>query len=112
MGRRPPRAALGSWLGVLQVSSYGGDCPIQRLRAYLDRRSLWSDAEEEALTASAREEVLTCFAKAEKEKKPPLREMFTDVYDVMPENLREQHASVMAHISKYPDQYPSWFADE
>lgn len=44
---------------------------------------------------------------AEKMEKLPIRELFTDVYDVLPSNLREQEKLLRETISKHPQDYPS-----
>ncbi|KAI9595992.1 thiamine diphosphate-binding protein [Syncephalis fuscata] len=56
------------------------DNPITRLRKYLE-------------------------APSEKEKKPALREMFTDVYDKPPINLQEQEKELHELIERYPEYY-------
>jgi 2-oxoisovalerate dehydrogenase E1 component alpha subunit len=56
------------------------DDPLARLRAFLARRGWWSDADEDALKARARADVLAAFRAAETLPRPPLAEMFGDVY--------------------------------
>lgn len=44
---------------------------------------------------------------AEKEEKPPLADMFSDVYDVPPSNLGEQEKWLRETVRKHPLDYPS-----
>nr|GEU57200.1 dehydrogenase, E1 component, Thiamine diphosphate-binding fold protein [Tanacetum cinerariifolium] len=43
---------------------------------------------------------------AEKQEKPPLREMFTDVYEDLPSNLTEQETSLRETIQRHPQDFP------
>jgi len=40
---------------------------------------------------------------AERRDKTPIKELFSDVYDVLPQHLREQEAEFLAHLEKYPE---------
>jgi len=44
---------------------------------------------------------------AEKAQKPPLEDMFNDVYDKLPPNLEEQERLLRKSIKKHPKDYPS-----
>ena len=44
---------------------------------------------------------------AEKLEKPPLSDIFTDVYDVPPANLREQEQRLKETIKNHPKDYPA-----
>jgi len=44
---------------------------------------------------------------AEKAQKPPLGDLFTDVYDQLPSNLEEQERLLRKSIEKHPKDYPS-----
>lgn len=44
---------------------------------------------------------------AEKTEKPPLKDMFSDVYDKMPSNLLEQERFVREDVKRHPQDYPS-----
>ncbi|GAY62121.1 hypothetical protein CUMW_215320 [Citrus unshiu] len=52
-------------------------------------------------------EILHALQEAEKAEKPPISDLFTDVYDVSPSNLREQGHSLRETIKKHPQDYPS-----
>jgi 2-oxoisovalerate dehydrogenase E1 component alpha subunit len=44
---------------------------------------------------------------AERLQKPPLSELFTDVYDQIPNNLRDQEKMLRQTIKNHPAEYPS-----
>ncbi|KAI5817831.1 thiamine diphosphate-binding protein [Pyronema omphalodes] len=81
------------------------DNPITRFRKWLEAKEWWSDDEEVAFRTQARKDVLTAFAKAEKAKKPPLGDIFTDVFAEMTPELKEQRAQLKAILEEYPDEY-------
>jgi 2-oxoisovalerate dehydrogenase E1 component alpha subunit len=70
--------------------------PIGRLRRYLTKQGLWSDAEHEALQSALEAEVLAAQKEAERHgtlidgRVPSAASMFEDVYEEMPEHLRRQ----------------------
>ena len=73
---------------------------------FLEVRGWWSQAKEEKLREVERANVLVALEKAEHKDKPALDTMFEDVYKVMPTHLARQQAEMLAHVAKYPDQYP------
>ncbi|EGF83280.1 hypothetical protein BATDEDRAFT_9167 [Batrachochytrium dendrobatidis JAM81] len=79
--------------------------PMVRFRKYLEARSLWSEEEEQAFKKDIRTKILKSFAAAEKVRKPPIEDLFTDVYDEMPPNLIEQKAELDRIMKKYPEFY-------
>lgn len=81
------------------------DNPITRLRKYLELRKVWDDEKETAARSRIRKEVLKAFAAAEKEKKPPLRSMFEDVYEEMTPGTKAQMEELKSMIERYPDEY-------
>ncbi|KAK5695588.1 hypothetical protein LTR17_024574 [Elasticomyces elasticus] len=81
------------------------DNPITRLRKYLEARSLWDESQEKDLRSDARKSILEAYRKAEKEKKPALREMMNDVYETMTEEQVQQMEKMRATIERYPNEY-------
>ena len=79
--------------------------PVDRVEAFLKRFHLMSDEKAAAIHKEERANVLEAMEKAENAAKPPLDELFTDVYSEMPESLRQQQADLEKHIAKYPDKY-------
>lgn len=53
------------------------------------------------------QQILHAVQEAEKAEKPPISELFTDVYDISPSNLREQEHSLRETIKEHPQDYPS-----
>ncbi len=82
------------------------DSPIARLRKYVARQGIWDDERDREARGRIRGEVLAAFNRAEKvQKKPPLKEMFTDVYEQMTEETREQMMELRDIIDRYPGEY-------
>ena len=81
------------------------DSPIVRLRKYLEGRGAWDEEREKEARSSIRKSVLEAFKRAEREKKPPLRSLWTDVYAELTEEQAEQMAQMRAIIQKYPEEY-------
>ncbi|KAF2296632.1 hypothetical protein GH714_000734 [Hevea brasiliensis] len=55
----------------------------------------------------ARNPLLQAIQVAEKTEKPPLGDLFSDVYDLPPSNLREQEDQLRETINRLPQDYPS-----
>lgn len=81
------------------------DDPIKRLRIFLKDRGLWDEEDDKLFQDEARQAVLKHLRAAEKKKKPPVREMFTDTYFEVPKHLREQEAAMHAHIQRHKEHY-------
>ena len=81
------------------------DNPISRLRKWLERKGAWDEEKERGARSRIRRDVLNAFARAEKERKPPLRSMFEDVYAEMTSEQKEQMEMLKRHVEKYPDEY-------
>lgn len=81
------------------------DNPMLRMRKYLESKEWWSEEMEKDFKSSTRKDVLTAFNKAEKQPKPAISEMFTDVYDKLTPALKEQRNELKRLIAKYPNDY-------
>ena len=79
--------------------------PITRFRLMLEGMGLWDSTKEADTRTQARAEVLQAMRAAETALKPPISQMFDDVYDVLPQHLKEQKEQMMEHLSKYGDKY-------
>jgi len=82
------------------------DHPITRFYNYIQRKGIWSEEEDKAWKDDTRKQVLQAFARAEKRLKPSWSEMFTEVYDQLPEDLKRQKEEMEAHVKMYKDKYP------
>ncbi|KLU87933.1 2-oxoisovalerate dehydrogenase subunit alpha [Magnaporthiopsis poae ATCC 64411] len=81
------------------------DNPISRLRKWMESRGIWDDDKEKEARDGLRKEILKAFSEAEREKKPPIRRMFEDVYEELTPDLKNQMAQLRSHIDSYPDEY-------
>ena len=82
------------------------DHPITRLRKYLEKKQWWTEEEENQWKNESKKKVMECFVKAESKQKPPIEELFNDVYDEWPQNLKEQYAELIDHLKNYKEHYP------
>ena len=78
---------------------------ILRLRRWLEHEGLWDIERDKALRAQLRKEVVSQLAMAEKEKKPELRSIFTDVYAELTEEAEAQREELRRIMTKYPGEY-------
>ncbi|XP_039052980.1 2-oxoisovalerate dehydrogenase subunit alpha 1, mitochondrial-like isoform X1 [Hibiscus syriacus] len=81
--------------------------PVNRFRNWVQSNGWWSEQEETQLRNSVRKQLLEAIQVAEKTEKPPLSDMFTDVYDYPPPNLEEQEKHLRETISRHPTDYSS-----
>ncbi|KAM5538595.1 hypothetical protein V8D89_007624 [Ganoderma adspersum] len=88
------------------------DNPILRFRLFLEARGWWSKEEETALVRGFKEQVGAAYKRAEKLPKPPVEEMFNEVYGgEMPWNLKEQREELGRLIRKYGRTWEPWRAE-
>ncbi|CAN8097858.1 unnamed protein product [Discula destructiva] len=81
------------------------DNPISRLRKWMEAKGIWDEAKEKEAREGMRREILKAFSEAEKEKKPPVRMMFEDVYEEMTPDIKRQMDELKQHVDQYPDEY-------
>ncbi|KAI5922842.1 thiamine diphosphate-binding protein [Camillea tinctor] len=81
------------------------DNPISRLRKYMEAKGFWDESKEKEARDSIRRDVLKAFSEAEREKKPPIRAMFEDVYEELTPDMKAQMKELRNHLEKYPDEY-------
>lgn len=62
--------------------------PINKLRDYVKQRGWWNEEEEAKYQQEVRKQVLAQINASEHKLKPDWRELFSDVYDQMPQHLR------------------------
>lgn len=80
--------------------------PASRFRLYLENRGLWNSRLESEARKAARKAVLDVMRVSEHAKKPPLRQLFQDVYDgELPQHLKQQEEEMRAHLQKYGQHY-------
>ncbi|PHH82530.1 hypothetical protein CDD82_5711 [Ophiocordyceps australis] len=81
------------------------DNPLTRLRKWMEAKGCWDETRDKEARDKLRRDILRGFAEAEKEKKPPLRAMFEDVYEELTDDLRGQMEQLRKVLDKYPDEY-------
>ncbi|XP_076902880.1 2-oxoisovalerate dehydrogenase subunit alpha 2, mitochondrial-like [Bidens hawaiensis] len=81
--------------------------PVKRFKKWIESKGWWSDQVEMEHRSSVRKQLSQAIQAAEQVEKPPVADMFNDVYDVLPKNLNEQQDSLRKHIKKHAQEYPS-----
>lgn len=81
------------------------DNPITRLRKWMENKGIWNEEQERELRDSTRKTVLKEFSAAEREKKPELKSLFTDVYEELTPEAEEQREELRRVIEAYPQEY-------
>ena len=81
------------------------DNPITRLRKWMENKGIWNEDMERELRETTRKTVLKEFAAAEREKKPELKNMFTDVYEEMTPEAKAQREELKRILETYPEEY-------
>lgn len=79
--------------------------PIGRLRTWLENHDLWSETLEQETKQAIRKEVIRELTEAEKEKKPELISIFSDVYAELTEEMKAQKEELRRLMLKYPEEY-------
>lgn len=83
------------------------DNPIDKFKLYLEQKGYWNDDQEKSFLKDARGVVVKHMQEAEKQKKPNWKEMFEDVYYIMPDRIQKQMQSMEQHVEKYKEHYPT-----
>lgn len=81
------------------------DNPITRFRKYMESQGIWDDEKEKELRNRLRKQILKAFTEADKDKKPPIKTMFEDIYEELTPDLKSQMVELRGMIEKYPDEY-------
>lgn len=79
--------------------------PVTRFKKYMERKHWWNEEQEVTLRDTERLVVLQALERAESQPKPPLEDMFEDVYAEKPYHILKQERELNEHISKYPEHY-------
>lgn len=82
--------------------------PVSRFRKYLQSKGWWydNDEEEKKIKDQIRQSVIEAMLKAEKEPKPPISNLFDDVYHKLPRSLKEQKAELRQLLTDYRKDFP------
>jgi len=72
--------------------------PLLRFRKYLEKKKMWTEADELKVQDETNREIEEAVQHAEKLPKPALETLFSDVYAEMPWNLEEQLRELQAEM--------------
>ncbi|XP_022936690.1 2-oxoisovalerate dehydrogenase subunit alpha 1, mitochondrial-like [Cucurbita moschata] len=81
--------------------------PVNRFAKWLTNNGWLSVEDESKHKTTIKKQLLQAIQNAEKTEKPPLSELFSDVYDHLPSNLQEQEEVLRQTTKRYPQDYPS-----
>jgi 2-oxoisovalerate dehydrogenase E1 component alpha subunit len=90
-----------------EMSRWRARDPVSRFQNWLMQQKWWDSKEEATLRQQLRKEAIRALDAASKQPKPPLRDMFTDVYDEMPWHLEQQYQEVVEHVRAHPEALPA-----
>lgn len=79
--------------------------PFVRLHKYLINEKVITEEEAASFRKELQGEIMKEFAAAEKEKKPEIKHLFTDVYSEELPHLVEQREELQELIQKYPQDF-------
>lgn len=79
--------------------------PIFRLESYLMKKGWIKEGDSAKWREEVKIDVREALKAADAEKKPPIGDMFTDVYKEVPQNLKEQQAELWTHLKQYHKEY-------
>lgn len=81
------------------------DNPIIRLRKWLENKGLWNEDLERETREELRKMILKEFSAAEREQKPALKYAFTDVFEEVTPEAKEQMKELKRILETYPEEY-------
>ncbi|KAK9011811.1 hypothetical protein V6N11_039891 [Hibiscus sabdariffa] len=81
--------------------------PVTRFRKWIETNGWWGGEAELQLRSSIRNQLLQAIQIAERAEKPPVKDLFRDVYDNIPSHLCEQEKLLREAIKKHPKDYPA-----
>lgn len=80
--------------------------PTSRFEKFLGLKNWWTAKESKEYMEECREDVLKAMQRAEDTPKPPIKDMFTDVYKEMPKMLQDQWEELKDLMERRPQDYP------
>ena len=81
--------------------------PVTRFQRWVVAQGWWDEARDAAARQAARREVIAALEAAQRAPKPPLSDMFNDVYDSLPWHLEAQRREAFEHVARHPDACPA-----
>lgn len=80
--------------------------PIDQFKDVLVKHNIIKEKTVDVLIKQAKDDIMVAFNKAEKEQKPSIDELFTDVYHDVPVHLQEQKQKLEKLVSNYRAEFP------
>ncbi|MCT8139096.1 pyruvate dehydrogenase (acetyl-transferring) E1 component subunit alpha [Anaerobacillus sp. CMMVII] len=74
--------------------------PLVRFRKFLEKKSLWSEAQENEVVEQAKEDIKVAIKKADGAPKQKVTDLIGFMYETLPQNLQEQMEEYKAKESK------------
>lgn len=88
----------------IQNFADSGD-PLRRLQKFMELHYNVAPSDLSELENKERMAVIEAMKNSERKPKPPLEDLFEDVYEDLPKSLKEQQDQLLTHLKKYPNQY-------
>lgn len=85
-----------------EAEKWESQCPILRLRLYLEKQKLWDEHQEKELQEKVRKEITEAIAIAKETAKPSLHTLVEGVYASVPPFLEEQYRDVKRFYGDAP----------
>ncbi|KAK2656189.1 hypothetical protein Ddye_009241 [Dipteronia dyeriana] len=95
---------------VNEIEWWSAQDPVNRLRKWIESNGWWNNEDELELRSNMKNQMVHAIQIAEKTEKPSVADLFTDVYDVTPSNLREQENRLRETIQRHPQDYTPDFS--
>lgn len=73
------------------------ECPIQRLRTFMEAQGVWNEADEAALRAKLTAEIEAAIVRYQQMPESPVTDIFDYLYATLPDALQEQRDEVIAY---------------
>ena len=80
--------------------------PLNRVEQLLKQKGAYNEAATTSFKEAVRKEIIDVVFQTEKQLKPPISYLFTDVYDTMSDLQRGQLAELTEHLQQYGEHYP------
>ncbi|GAB2212939.1 hypothetical protein Drorol1_Dr00020945, partial [Drosera rotundifolia] len=80
--------------------------PLTRFRKWMEAKGWWSEKLEIDTRSNIKKEMKQVIQTAERLEKPPLSELFSDVYDTPTSSLHEQELLLRRTVRRHPKDYP------
>jgi pyruvate dehydrogenase E1 component alpha subunit len=89
-----------------EVEEWKKKDPILRLKLYMQKQNLWSDADEQRLQEEAKAEIASVVQQYEALPKRDIEDIFKYVYAEMPWNLKEQLGELREYLAEHGGDLP------